>query len=356
MKIRDARTTVEINNHMIKAKAAVNRDVNGVALPFAIDEYICHICNVYFRKKIFQSDYEVIEDCAKWLGQIGKVNDSLVLTDILESTNNLKNNIDGLHLKYDFHPILEDELKNKLRSLHKTKPTKDSRVLDLKGDEFDDFYAKYSRDLDFNWMRNVQRFVGLNLKKPSRILDIGCGFGFFSHIASFNGHNVDSLDIPNASPILKAATKLLKIKKHEFTIKKKTPLLKFKYKFDSITAFQIVFNGHITKDLWDVEEWKYFLMDLHDNLLNDGGSVTLVFNAEHNNFKPIVIDGQNIFLGKKSLSEFFNPFFIVLPGMAASDNKSVAVMTRKNIKDACQSNIFKKRSYSIQPTVGKYGA
>jgi len=355
MKNRDARTNIEIHNNMAKVKTAVNRDVNNLALPFAMDEYICHICNVYFRKKIFQSDYEVIEDCAKWLGQLGKVNDSLVLKKILETTNNLNNNIDGLHLKNEFYPILEDELKNKLRSLYKTKITKDSRVLDLKGEEFDDFYAKYSRDLDFNWMRNVQRFVGLQLKKPSRILDIGCGFGLFSHIAAFNGHHVDSLDIPNASPILKAATKLLKIKPHEFTVKKKTPLLKFKYKFDSITAFQVVFNGHITKELWDVEDWKFFLMDVHDNLLNDKGTITLVLNAEHNNFKPIIIDGEVEFLGKKSLTEFFNPFFIVLPGMPASENKSVVTMTKKNIKDACQSDIFKKRSYTIQPSVGKYG-
>ena len=351
MKNREDRIANEISSHMAKAKASVN-----IGACFAADEYCCLICNAYFGKKIFESDLQVIEDLIQFFGYIGSLDNKLTLVKILETTNNLKNNIDNLYLKNDFPPILPDELKNKLRSLHKNKPTDASRVHDIEGEEYDNFYAKYARDLDTNWMRNVQRFAELKLNKPSRILDIGCGFGLLSRIAKFNGHKVDSIDTPNASPILKEAAKLLNVTKHEFTVKKNTPLLKFKYKFDSITAFQIVFNGHTTKDLWDVEEWKYFLMDLHDNLLNDGGSVTLVFNAEHDNFKPIVIDGKNIFLGKKSLSEFFNPFFIVLPGMAASDNKSVAVMTRKNIKDACQSNIFKKRSYSIQPTVGKYGA
>ena len=163
---------------------------------------------------------------------MGSLNNVSVLKEILKSTNNLKKNIDNLHLKKDFQPILSDDLKNKLRNLHNVKKTKASR---LHGD--DDFYAKYARDLDTNFARNVERFNGLiqwKLKKNSRILDIGCGFGLFSHIATFNGHKVDSIDMPNASPILKEAAKVLKVKKHEFTVKKNTPLLKFKNKFDLV--------------------------------------------------------------------------------------------------------------------------
>ena len=337
MKNRDDRTVIEINSHMAKAKSAVN-----IGMFFAIDEYCCLICNAYFRKNIYQSDLQVIQDLTKWFWLIGSLNNVLVLKSILVDTNNLKKNIDNLHLKKDFQPVLSDDLKNKLRNLHNIKNTKASR---LHGD--DNFYAKYARDLDTNFARNVERFNGLKLKKPSRILDIGCGFGLFSHIATFNGHKVDSIDMPNASPILKEAAKLLKVKKHEFTVKKNTPLLKFKNKFDAVTAFQIFFNGHTTDELWDVAEWKYFLMDLHDNVLNDNGFVTLVFNGEHKNLKPILIDGEQVFLGKKSLEEFFKPFFIMLPNMAKLDNKMIAVLTKKNIKEACQSNIFTKRSFSL---------
>tara|TARA_B100000902_G_C27236729_1_gene877844 strand:+ start:109 stop:1155 length:1047 start_codon:yes stop_codon:yes gene_type:complete len=346
MKNRDERTAIEINSHMSKAKHAVN-----IAMVFASDEYCCLICNAYFRKNIYQSDLQVIEDLTKFFKLMGSLNNVSALEEILKSTNNLKKNIDNLHLKKDFQTVLSDDLKNKLRNLHKVKPNKDSRVHDIPGDEYDDFYAKYARDLDTNFARNVERFNGLmqwKLKKNSRILDIGCGFGLFSHIATFNGHRVDSIDIPNASPILKEAQKLLKVKKHEFTVKKNTPLLKFKNKFDVVTAFQIFFNGHTTDKLWDVDEWKYFLMDLHDNVLNDNGFVTLVFNAEHKKLKPILIDGEQVFLGKKSLEEFFKPFFIMMPHMARLDNKMIAVLTKKNIKDACQSNIFIKRSFSIK--------
>ncbi|MAS00482.1 MAG: hypothetical protein CMH24_03885 [Nitrosomonadales bacterium] len=337
MKNRDERTSIEINSHMAKAKSATQ-----VGMPFSVDEYSCLICNAYFRKKIYQSDLQVIVDLKKFFWYVGNNKNSSILEDLLESTNDLKNNASSLQLKKDFQPILSDDLKNKLRGLHNNKQSKDSR---FHGD--DDFYAKYARDLDGNFARNVERFNELKLKKNSRILDIGCGFGLFSHIATSNGHKVDSIDMPNASPILKEAAKLLKVNKYEFTVKKNKPLLKLKNKYDVVTAFQIFFNGHSTSELWDVEEWKYFLMDLHDNVLRDDGYVNLVFNAEHRNLKPIIINGETSFLGKKSLEEFFKPFFTMGPLMARLDNKMFAKLTKKNIKDACQSNIFKKRSFSI---------
>ena len=122
-----------------------------------------------------------------------------------------------------------------------------------------------------------------------------------------------------------------------------------------VTAFQIVFNEHTTKNLWNVDDWKYFLMDIHDNILNDGGSVILDFNMEHKKEILIKIDGELVPLGSKVLEEFFNPFFIALPGMHRSNNKCTAVLTKANIKIACQSKVFKKRSYSLGIEASKYG-
>jgi len=351
MKTRDARTQTEIQSHMAKAKASVN-----IGMPFTVDEYCCLICNAYFTNKIFQDDLPVIEDLIQFFRHLASLDNVATLEKILLDTDNLKNNMQDLFLPNDFEPILQDEVKNKLRSLHKLKINKDSRVKTILGEDNDNFYAKYSRDLDSNWIRNSQRFASLNLIKKSRILDIGSGFGFFSKIATFNGHEVDSLDMPNASPILKAGAKLLNVRLHEFTIKKKTPLLKFKHKFDVVTAFQIVFNEHTSKDLWNVDDWKYFLLDIHDNILDDDGSIVLVFNMEHKKKIPIKIDGEILPLGSKELEEFFNPFFIAIPGMHRSNNKVSAVLTKNNIKMACQSNVFKKRSYSIGIKASKYGA
>ena len=351
MKTRDARTQTEIQSHMAKAKASVN-----IGMPFTVDEYCCLICNAYFTNKIFQDDLPVIEDLIQFFRHLASLDNVATLEKILLDTDNLKNNMQDLCLLNDFEPVLQDEVKNKLRSLHKLKINKDSRVKTILGEDTDNFYAKYSRDLDSNWIRNAQRFASLSLIKKSRILDIGSGFGFFSKIATFNGHKVDSLDIPNASPILKAGAKLLNVRLHEFTIKKNKPLLKFNHKFDVVTAFQIVFNEHTTKNLWNVEDWKYFLMDIHDNVLADGGSIVLAFNMEHKNLIPTEVDGEVVPLGTKALEVFFNPFFIALPGMHRSNNYVTAVLTKANIKMACQSQVFKKQSYSIDIKASKYGA
>jgi len=350
MKKRDNRTASEIEIHMGKAKTGVN-----ITAPFMVDEYCCIICNAYFRKRIYESDLQVIEDLIQFFIYLASHNNAETLRKILQTTNNLKNATDNLHLENDFHQVLSDDLKVRLRDTHKTKPTKDSRVHDIPGEEYDDFYGKYARDLDTNWVRNSHRFNDLKIKNPSRILDIGCGFGLFSHIASFNGHIVDSIDMPDASPILKEASKILKINKYEFTIKANTPLLKFEHKFDFVTASQIFFNGHASKNLWDVGEWKFFLLDLHDNILNDNGRVTLVFNGEHKNLVPIMVDGEHVFLGKKSVELFFKPFFINQTNMPRIGSNMVAVLTKKNIKNACQSDVFKKQSYSLDLKEGNYG-
>ena len=347
---RENQFVIEINSHMAKAKSAVN-----AGAPFMADEYSCLICNTYFRNRIYESDLQVIEDLIQFFDWVGSTKNSSILVEILKSTDNLKKITENFCLETNLHQVLSDDLKSKLRNLYKTKRNKDSRVHNIKGEYFDDFFAKFSRDLDLNWSRIAQRFYLLKLKKPSRILDIGCRFGMFSHIATFNGHIVDSIDPPNAPPICKAATKLLKIKKYDFEIKKNKPLLKLKHKYDVVTAFQIFFNGHTTKNLWDVDEWKFFLLDLHDNILNDDGFVNLVFNADHKNLEPIMVDGERIFLGKKSVEKFFQPFFARVQGMPRSKNKMVAILSKKNIKDACQTNHFKKHSYSLSLEQGKYG-
>ena len=114
MKNRDDRTTIEINSHMAKAKAAVN-----AGMPFSLDEYCCLICNAYFTKQIFQSDLEVIEDLIQFFNFIGSLKNVSVLQDILDSTNSLKKIYKGFSLKKDFDQILSDDQKNKLRNLHK---------------------------------------------------------------------------------------------------------------------------------------------------------------------------------------------------------------------------------------------
>ena len=100
MKSRDERTEIEINSHMAKAKSALQ-----VGMPFTTDEYSCLICNAYFRKKIYQSDLEIIADLRKFFWLVGNSKNASILEDLLDDTNNLKKNANSLYLKQDFHPV-----------------------------------------------------------------------------------------------------------------------------------------------------------------------------------------------------------------------------------------------------------
>jgi SAM-dependent methyltransferase len=139
-------------------------------------------------------------------------------------------------------------------------------------------YRKY-----FNapyWLRqNVARALGLGLHRtlPIRILDIGSGFGYFPYAAHFYGHDVVGLDVPG-DVLFDKASEFLGItrKHHTIEFKKKLPL--FDKKFDLVTAFQVCFNGHIDGPLWGVEAWEFFLNDVFENHLNDGGRIYLELN------------------------------------------------------------------------------
>jgi hypothetical protein len=43
--------------------------------------------------------------------------------------------------------------------------------------------------------------------------------------------------------------------------------------YDLVTAYRVVFD----KD-WTEGEWRFFLRDIHNSLLNEGGSIVLGFN------------------------------------------------------------------------------
>ena len=64
---------------------------------------------------------------------------------------------------------------------------------------------------------------------------------------------------------------------------------------------------------------------------------------------------MNSVLKIKIKFDFFKPFFVLISGIARMENRMHAVLTKKNIKDACQTDLFKKRSFTIEASVSKYG-
>jgi SAM-dependent methyltransferase len=136
-------------------------------------------------------------------------------------------------------------------------------------------------DLD-RWIGiNIRRIrqIELDLSRPKRILDLGCGAGYFLYIAQLLGHSGLGLDMDRLS-MFREITRLLGVRRVVQRIEAFRPLPDFGQKFDLITAFMICFNNHKMPDLWKLLEWEFFLDDLAKHL-TPRGRVWLELNEEY---------------------------------------------------------------------------
>ena len=136
-------------------------------------------------------------------------------------------------------------------------------------------------DLD-RWIGvNIRRIrqLELDVARPKRILDLGCGAGYFLHIAQLLGHSGVGLDMDRLA-MFREITRLLGVRRVVEQIQAFRPLPNFGQKFDVITAFMICFNNHKLPGLWGVPEWEFFLDDLAKHL-TPRGRVWLELNQEY---------------------------------------------------------------------------
>jgi SAM-dependent methyltransferase len=136
-------------------------------------------------------------------------------------------------------------------------------------------------DLD-RWIGvNIRRIrqLELDLARPKRILDLGCGAGYFLYIAQLLGHSGVGLDMDRLT-MFGEITRLLGVRRVVQRIQAFRPLPNFGQKFDVITAFMICFNNHKMPGLWGVAEWEFFLNDLAKHL-TPRGRVWLELNQEY---------------------------------------------------------------------------
>lgn len=127
---------------------------------------------------------------------------------------------------------------------------------------------------------NLQRVRDLSLDRgrSRRILDLGCGAGYFLAICQQLGHEVLGLDVDDV-PMFAEMTDALGVPRVVWRIRPYVPLPELGAKFDLITAYLICFNDHKTEKLWGLPEWNYFLDDLESHLTRQG-SVCLELNRE----------------------------------------------------------------------------
>jgi len=156
--------------------------------------------------------------------------------------------------------------------------------------------ASYARDpfsaakyVDFQiWLlRNFHRAAQLGLHETSglRILDIGCGPGYFIAAARALGHECQGIDVPDSwfTPMERHVyTELLQALNcrqyvSPFAVERFVPLACDGKEYDLITAFLVCFNRHDKPDQWGEPEWRFFVADALRKL-RPGGRLFLGLN------------------------------------------------------------------------------
>ena len=174
---------------------------------------------------------------------------------------------------YDFKAIQPTE-----HLMHSLDHEELGKLLKYKDDTGHPQYKKY-----FNaqyWLRQNSRralSLGLNKSKPLTILDIGSGFGYFPYVAKFYGHDVIGIDLPG-DILFNKASEFLNIDRRDYAVEPMKPMPSYDKKFDFITSFQVCFNGHIENNLWQTKEWDFFLSDLFQHHMKEGGRIYLEMN------------------------------------------------------------------------------
>jgi SAM-dependent methyltransferase len=133
------------------------------------------------------------------------------------------------------------------------------------------------------WIKiNVERAQDLWLDRtsPRRILDLGCGAGYFLYVCKYFGHDVLGLDLDD-QPLFRDTLTLLRVPRVISRIDPNVPLPELGQKFDLVAAHRVCFQrieGAASGREWSPEHWKFFINDIRSRFLKPRGRLLLDFN------------------------------------------------------------------------------
>jgi SAM-dependent methyltransferase len=136
---------------------------------------------------------------------------------------------------------------------------------------------------------NVERAQDLWLDRtpPLRILDLGCGAGYFLYVCRFFGHEAVGLDT-DEEPLFRGTTELLNVHRVISRIHRRVSLPDLGEKFDLVTAHRVCFHRIIRAENgewneWTPVDWNFFINDIRTRFLKSNGRLLLDFNPRPNN-------------------------------------------------------------------------
>jgi hypothetical protein len=122
-------------------------------------------------------------------------------------------------------------------------------------------------------------FLGLHQFRKLSILDIGTGVGYFPVVCKYYGHSAIAID-QDSNQVFEDVTKWLNVDRRTWEIRAFEPVPSMGQRFDLITAFMVNFDRvkESNYEPWGPEEWEFFLSDMAQNHLEDGGRLVLLLN------------------------------------------------------------------------------
>jgi len=136
--------------------------------------------------------------------------------------------------------------------------------------------------------RRIRKFIEivqdlwLDRSPPLRILDLGCGAGYFIYICRLFGHDGMGLDT-DVEPLYREILPLLNVGRVVSLIEAQVPLPDLGGKFDLVTATRVCFHltgwpENLPGNEWSPADWKFFVNDIRTRFLKPGGRLFLQFN------------------------------------------------------------------------------
>jgi SAM-dependent methyltransferase len=156
---------------------------------------------------------------------------------------------------------------------------------------------KFARHPRFWLLLNAERAAraGLHEAAGLRVLDIGCGPGYFLAVARALGHECDGVDAPQSHLTPDERTVYAELLGALACSSSVAPLLVERFvplpfrdrPYDLIASFLVCFNRHRQSDSWGLEEWRFFVEDAF-GCLREGGRIFLDLNPDPERFGELL--------------------------------------------------------------------